>query len=118
MNEFPSLAEIIDKHTPSGSEGNVQCWCNENFDSFREHAEHIAQAWREACTITTVEHLDALPVAAVIKLGDLPGGLYEKDRKGSWGFGCWGDEYQQIIISAELEALTIHLVWHPDWARP
>lgn len=97
IREFPQLAAVVDKHTPSGAEGHVQCWCGEQFHAFREHADHVADAWREACTIRTVEELDALPQFAVVR-----------DRVGTIWENCWAS---RIVLPALL-------IWHPDWERP
>jgi hypothetical protein len=37
-----SVARVIDAHTPTGSEPNITCWCNERFGSWAEHAMHVA----------------------------------------------------------------------------
>jgi hypothetical protein len=36
------VADVLDLHTPSGAEGHVQCWCGDQFHSFREQAQHVA----------------------------------------------------------------------------
>lgn len=87
----PSPADIINKHTPSGAEGNVRCWCDQRFDSFREHAEHVAEAWREALTIRTPEQLAAVPGAAVVRDAD--------------GY----------IVERRYVTLPALILWHPDW---
>jgi hypothetical protein len=38
------IATIILAHTPSGGEGNVNCWCNQRFSYFIDHAKHVADA--------------------------------------------------------------------------
>ncbi|WFN94145.1 MULTISPECIES: hypothetical protein [Gordonia] len=37
--------------------------------STEEHAEHVADTWREARTVQTVEELDALPVGTILRCG-------------------------------------------------
>lgn len=39
--------------------------------------------------IETTEQLDALAVESVVKVGDGPGGIYEKDRDGGWASDDW-----------------------------
>jgi hypothetical protein len=36
------VARVIDAHTPTGSEPNITCWCGERFESWAEHAMHVA----------------------------------------------------------------------------
>lgn len=36
------MAAVIEMHTPSGYEGNVECWCGERFPKWYAHAEHVA----------------------------------------------------------------------------
>jgi len=115
VSEFPSLAEVLQDH-PILDGGNG-CGCG------RWHAwtkdgelngcweEHAQDAWREACAITTVEQLDALPVGSVISLA---GGIAELVDTGEgdppeW----WIDGQDQGSMGSELPAL---LIWHPRWA--
>lgn len=47
MNTRDRIATIILAHTPSGgegAEGNVNCWCNQRFSYFIDHAKHVADA--------------------------------------------------------------------------
>lgn len=113
MREFPTLADVIDKHTPSGAEGHVTCWCGEQFSSFREHAEHVAAAWRDACTIRTVEELDALPFGAVVRTecGSITDRYRDEDGTLEW----WVDGSPDAGVGEDLPAL---LIWHPDWRQP
>ncbi len=36
------IAEIIDDHSSSGAEGQVDCWCDERFLTYADHAAHVA----------------------------------------------------------------------------
>jgi hypothetical protein len=47
-----AVAVVIDGHTPSGSEGNILCWCDQRFNFWAEHAKHVAAAVIEALTLT------------------------------------------------------------------
>jgi hypothetical protein len=37
------IVDVLLAHTPSGAEGNVNCWCCEVFDSFKAQAHHVAE---------------------------------------------------------------------------
>jgi len=37
-----TVARVIDAHTPTGSQGNITCWCGQRFESWAEHAMHVA----------------------------------------------------------------------------
>lgn len=106
-----SLAAVLDRHTPSGAEGNVQCWCGERFCSFAEHAVHQAAAWREACTLRSVEQLSALPEGAAIR-SDGRWGRRTLERDDHDGWYEFGDE---IPKQTNADLLPAVLVWHPDW---
>lgn len=38
------ISDVLHEHTPCGSEGPdlVGCWCYERFDTFADHANHVA----------------------------------------------------------------------------
>ena len=114
------LREVVDKHTPSGAEGMVTCWCDQWFDTFSEHAEHVAAEWRAACTIRTPAELNALPTLSVIL--DADGVVVRRDPWGEFhdaprwhpldgldhsahDFGLNADEVQ----------LPARLIWNPEW---
>jgi hypothetical protein len=101
MSEFPSLAEILARHADWVSDGARLCSCfwtdqSENASSSRRlWSEHVEATWREACTISTVEQLHALPDRAVMAM-----------RKGQVF-------YVYAVTGNDLPAL---LIWHPDWS--
>lgn len=113
MSEFPSLATVIDKHTPHGSEPRIRCWCDDQFNSFRQHAEHAAEMWREACTITTVEQLIYLPAGSVISTRSR--GSLEKFADGRWYRPGWRDS---VLLTQVVRDFPIVLIWSPEWSQP
>lgn len=114
----PRLADVLDKHTPSGAEGMVNCWCEQWFDTFREHAEHQAAVWREVCMIRTVEQLDALPEGSVIRSGR---SVLERGSSRGRGLGPvesrWYGIGWELSVDADDIELPALLVWHPDWSE-
>lgn len=70
--------------------------------------------WREACTITTVEQLDALPVGSITTDSDVIGGNYERVATED-GEEWWTDGMNDPNHDAR--DLPTLLIWHPDWSR-
>ncbi|MGV0634470.1 hypothetical protein ABQE69_09155 [Mycolicibacillus trivialis] len=88
----------------------IKALCNQR-DKAEEEAAQWKALWRDSVAeasaalealdkadlqhhsrrIETVEQLDALPVGAVIKVGDEPGGIYEKDDDNHWGYDSGED---------------------------
>ena len=46
------IAAAVNRHTPSGADGCVTCWCGERFDTFDEQAAHVAEAIVEELGLT------------------------------------------------------------------
>lgn len=87
-------------------------------DLYRRQAEaaiaaHL-EALEQAARIETVEQLTEAPPGTVIHIGDGPGGIYEKDRAGSWGYDAWGDEETAIMIDAEGD--VVRVLYRPEEA--
>lgn len=126
--EFPSLAEVFRKHLlldfldTNGNHLPPECYCGwYSPDEYRtriEHPDHVEQMWREACTVTTVEQLDALPEGTVIL--DADDAVLRRNpwrsRPGRWypldGFDAYDRDFGIKIDKIPLPARVIH---HPDW---
>jgi hypothetical protein len=98
MSEFPSLESVLAQHSrridPNHPAYGACRSCGFDPDvtpGTKDFAAHLADAWRSACEVRTVEQLDALP-DGVILLG--PNGNLTVNK---------------------LPALVI---WHPSWVRP
>lgn len=123
MSEFPSLAEVLDRH--HWLSGQSACACGWGYGDMSEdlnHITHQTDAWRETCTIRTGEELARLPFTAVVRsiLRLAPSGrdygpVWEQWAGGRWfrmGYGpLRGETYEGPVL---LPAL---LIWHPDWER-
>lgn len=93
----PRLQDVLDDHLNLGGRHTWECSCSASAQddwAAHTHAQHQADVWREACTIRTVDQLNALPGRAVVRSAD--GYIVERRR-------------------VELPAL---LLWHPDWEMP
>lgn len=71
--QFPTLAEVVADHFRCDEWGGPS-WdcgadphCDGGGTSYVDYAEHVQDVWRDACTITTVEQLDALPIGSVVR---------------------------------------------------
>jgi hypothetical protein len=51
-----AVAAVIDAHTPSGSEGNINCYCGRRFNFWAEHAKHVAAVVVEALGLKQETH--------------------------------------------------------------
>lgn len=124
MSEFPTLAEVVAKHADTWhgekryymqritQPGFRSCTCGQWIDedpaaqfSRKSFAVHVREAWAEACTITTVEQLDALPVRSVVR--DADGDVHEMDDCGFWR----APRYPSILNAVVFPA---RLLWHPE----
>lgn len=76
-------------------------------------SDHILDRLEDACTITTVEQLEALPIGSVVHTGEnLPDSYHE----GAWtknddGWYWWGMDFAE---PASLIGLPALLLYHPD----
>ncbi|MCA4754772.1 hypothetical protein H8Z60_19785 [Mycolicibacterium fortuitum] len=127
MSEFPTLAEVVAKHADTWhgekryymqritQPGFRSCTCGQWIDedpaaqfSRKSFAVHVREAWAEACTITTVEQLDALPVRCIVRWSH--GSTDEREACGwSWGPTAHDDFFA--------DGDTALLLWHPDWSK-
>ena len=114
---FPTLAEVAAEHWVDYNIGACD-GCARRYTNIgtvnAEHGQHVAQVWREACTIRTVEQLDALPPETVIKTegGSIACRHYT-------GIGVvFGDERPFPWTSSLATELPGLLLWHPDWSQP
>lgn len=101
--EFPTLFEVLRRTDP-----------NHPTYGTPEFADHQAAAWREACTVRTVEQLDALPPETVIKT---EGGSIACRHYSGIGV-VFGDERPFPWTSSLATELPGVLLWHPDWSQP
>ena len=113
MSDFPSLAELLAQHGFLSTMNICACQhgLNGNFGLMNpdQWRAHVAAAWREACTIRTVEQLDALPAGAIVRSrGEV---AYERAR--TPGSDWYGTNLATVTGSdIGLPALCI---WHPSW---
>lgn len=122
-DQFPSHSDVLAQHLryhdrPDRGEWRVFCSC-ESRKWFTEAIEvisdetyiaHVERRWREACTVTTVEQLDALPVETVLR--DASGQIFEKSPDGEGDTPWWYDGDPHYITDITLPARVIH---NPDW---
>lgn len=112
MPEIPTHAQVLKDHALF--QGSCLCGWPEDAPGLHDHAEHQAAAWREACTITTVDQLDALPVGSVVMpLWYLDAGPCWKLSDG-W-FGVFSDKPMYPLGSRQKGNAAL-LVWHPGWS--
>ena len=105
------VAEAIHDHYPP--------YCNERDCQAGGYvggwARHVADSAIAAIhpTITTIEQLDALPVGAIVKVGDEPGGIFEKDRSNNWGYDS-GEDADLLISGSAACRESITVLWTPE----
>lgn len=111
--EYPTLAEVAAIH--------VRCDSSERIDNDEELGQHIADEWRDACTIRTVEQLDALPIGSVVRTTEERVAVKTGERWGNQsGYGSWwsvADEDEFDLSSDELDDPPALLIFHPDWSK-
>lgn len=83
-----------------------------HFESFR--MSQVVEHLREACTVRSVEELDALPAEAIIKTegGSVACRFYD----GIHGV-VFGDDRPFVWSRLETELPGV-ILWHPDWGTP
>lgn len=122
--EHPALAEIVFDHGFNGSGHNGQCDCGDTTTGPSEpdwypydmgcHSRHVEKVWREACTIRTVEQLDALPRDAVVV--DAVGIPRTKRHGNSHMPGGWTHAGNSPLTSRELaDGRDMWIAFHPGW---
>ena len=109
----PDLAEVLAAHRRCFyPDGPAFCACNQwsypDRTGGTEHHAHQAQAWRDACTITTVEQLDRVPAGAIVQSAAGSIACRFDDRNGV----VFGDDRPFPWHKLALPALLI-----PGWAR-
>ena len=109
-----NLPEVLAQHRPYG----LDCSCYRPINSNDDWSRHANEAWREACTIRTVEQLDALPEGAIVR--DRGGRVFEQTtnwRCAGKGFTAWWSETGEEgeASSDELNDLPALLIWNPNW---
>jgi len=124
-DQFPSHAQVLAQHLryqdrPDRGEWRVFCSC-ESRKWFTEPIEvvndetyiaHVERVWREACTVKTVEQLDALPVGTVLR-EDYDGTIWTLHDGGKHIEAYRECDYLPLLTSAiNLPARVIH---HPYW---
>lgn len=92
---------------------------DEEINSWPSQSQHQAEMWREACTVTTVEQLDALPDRTVILDADgavLRRNPWLSDVPPLWfpldGYSGMDRDLGLLAEDVDLPARIIH---HPDW---
>ncbi|MFV8049894.1 hypothetical protein [Mycobacterium sp. 48b] len=132
MSEFPTLAEVVAKHADTwigaksypvhgfAQPGYRVCTCYWRDGSpaaqfSRESfAEHVQGEWREACTITTVEQLDALPADTIIV--DADNWAWQKDANP--GSRLWiPSAFNSELVCEDGPELPAYVLHHPDWSK-
>lgn len=120
MSEFPTLAKVLRDHldiTEDGYRnpymaGHPACECGwEQGDASGigpYWSDHVAEVWREACSIATFEDLYALPVGCIVRFSS---GTTDEREKTGW---CWGPTEHEFAFADGENALVI---WHPDWSK-
>lgn len=110
--EFPTLAEVLADHRPYG----LDCKCGRPINSDADWAQHVAEVWREACTIRTAEQLDALPDHSIVRAGT-NGHAYEKSMWGALFGRRWMEAGNASPERSEDIGLPALLLWHPSWGQ-
>ncbi|OYN80443.1 hypothetical protein [Mycolicibacterium sphagni] len=107
MSEFPRLRNVV---------------ADAMFEAYRHDAngadaQDILNALCEACTIRTVEELDALPLDSVVV--DRAGIPRTKRGGDSHMPAGWTHAGRSPLRSHELaDGRAMLLIWHPAWERP
>ncbi|MEH3135377.1 MAG: hypothetical protein PGN30_10295 [Mycolicibacterium neoaurum] len=116
--EFPTLAEHLGRHESwQLSDKTWDCACGKRFGLKINLDHHVADEWREACTIRTAEQLAAYwPTSTVIREEpendfDFYPQIWEMAYQCGWTRA--GEKYNPDDDSPRLPALVI---WHPDGA--
>ena len=119
MSEFPTLAEVLAPHADYVSNGVRYCTCGTWGDDSEtaQHSRlafmtHVREVWMDACTITTVEQLESLPVGVILIYPDVqftPPPMFAK-YTGGWKFMDMGTFAIDISLPARL-------IWHPEWSE-
>lgn len=116
--ECPTLAGVIAAH-PEGQDWGIpngECTECEEYTS-ATWAEHIESAWREACTIRTLEELNALPVGSIVVTMWDPAPHHVMTRFTDGWFGWPSRDCPLFPLGAAKGDEWVLLVWHPGWAR-
>lgn len=131
--EFPALAAVVRQHRlvtyldkSSGSlwigswptRYRCECgWVSDESDCTRtDHPEHVESAWREVCTVRTVEQLDGLPDHAIVR-SSTDGHAYEKSMLFTMAGRRWWEAGNGSPVRSADIGLPALLIWHPDWAK-
>lgn len=135
-DQFPSLSDVLAAHSIR-QDYNHPAWgkCRCGFDpdpdwdddamteeesnSWPSHSQHQADMWREACTVTMVEQLDALPDRTVILDSDdtvLRRNPWHSESPVKW-YPFDGDEaYERDFgITADAIEFPARVIHNPDW---
>lgn len=84
--------------------------CGATFNSGVAHAEHVNAVWRKACTISTADQLDGLPLWTRIRL--LSDGIATCKLGDGWEAAGEWPSYSDSELAGRLPALVL---WHPSW---
>jgi hypothetical protein len=113
MSEFPSLSGHIAGHTYLfGFETNCSCG-HPGIWTWDDYRAHLADAWRAACEVRTVDQVLIIPAGTVIHADGE--GAIEKFSDGRWYLPGRRDA---ISIQRVVDALPALLIHHPAWERP
>ena len=104
-----TLTETVREHRVGaragiGHGGIMRCNCGEWKGTNSDHAEHVAAAYRDACTITTEADLAALPRYTLIEHRGVP---MRHDN------GCWWSLSTGILHDDDM-VLPALVLWLPE----
>lgn len=113
------IAEALCESTTSGRMFPWHSLSESDRDAWRRMVDTAGVAWREACTVTTVADLDALPDRTVIIDADdtvLRRNPWHSESPVKW-YPFDGDEpYERDFgITAEDVTLPARVIHNPDW---
>ncbi|WP_301119616.1 hypothetical protein [Mycolicibacterium fortuitum] len=132
MADFPTLAEVIAEHADSWfgeiryrgitAAGFRSCSCGRWKDdnpaaqySRASFGAHVQAEWVKACTIETVDQLDALPDLAAVRAGEF-GAIWHKNGRYNSHEPWWGAGSDVECPTTDV-ALPAILLWHPERDR-
>ncbi|WP_255800887.1 hypothetical protein [Mycobacteroides abscessus] len=95
----PRLRDVLAAHQPYGLEPG---W-----------ADTVAAAWREACTIRTLEQLDLLPDGSVIRWDRGP---FEEPQVLERCVVDWLEPGNDCSEPHGAHLIPALLLWHPEWS--
>ncbi len=108
--EYPSLADHLATHQWSFIKHGCRC---DDPGTVGEWPEHVATSWAEACTIRTIQQLEALPDDSTIRVID--GGEINRKTSRRDGSAEWWTTGSEEDIRSTVALLPALLIDHPEW---